>query len=372
MTSPPKELHQSGSQPRPDPFRPTRHCVFCLSSLTFSAMPIRFSGLNFEAFSSDFAVSCLKRGVPGFLLMKRHLSQDNTVSLESDKCSNLPGFEEIGFHRDKQLLMHDLVSSFTPNARFQLGEHLGSDVFASLLLSLDCFTLWDEMSKMSSWFKDTSRKRDETEPRLGFFKAIMCMFKCDYVRASWHANDNSIDLQEDIVAICSNQALICALVLTITLPLLIESSAYIDENYFAQFYTLFIGVASCAEAAAVLVCLRNLLAVKLVDEENVHKFTQLAHSALLLPNKLNVLAVNSTAVGLLLFGFWKFGPYRTLIFGVVAVVPNLYASNFYIAQGIQALHSVQPWDKHPSEEVSYSNGHGSSQVGLVEMSGTKL
>lgn len=332
-------------------------------------MAIKFNGLNFAAFAPEFTVHCLQRGSPGFLLMKRHLSNDDSSgrSLAEDR-SSCPDFDEVEFGRNKQLLFFDLLNSCTPEVRFQLKLRLrdgqegstpveGSaedgtttDIWTNILLTLDCVALWDQMKDMELWYKDHSIAILETNhKRLSTRKALLSIVSGDYIRTSWMSNANPSDLQEDIVNISSNQALICALVLTISLPLFVQSSDFDHSgSYYSQIYTFFLGVATCAEAAAVLVCLRNILAVKIVELQHLHKFTELAHGALLLPNKLNVLAVVSLITGLLSYGFWKFGIYRFMIFMVAAVIPSAATTNFYIVHGLKALYAVQPWDSGAS------------------------
>jgi len=310
-------------------------------------MPLaaKFTGLNFAVFASEFTVHCLQRGMPGFILMKRHVSNDPSLRLDKIACSSQPGFDEIAFDRDKQLLFYDLMSSFTPNAQAQLNLRLREEGRGNdMMLALDCTALWDEMRDMHLWYTEISTAiHDSNHKSLGYFSALKSMANGDYIRKCWISNTSPSDLLDDIVYVSSNQALICALVLTISLPLFVESADFDPEIYAAQIYTLFMGIATCAEAVAILVCLRNIMAVKMVEVHNIHKYTELAHNALLLPNKLNVLAVVSLIIALLTYGYWKFGTTRFVFFLVVVVIPSMTATNFYIACGIKALFAVQPW-----------------------------
>jgi hypothetical protein len=338
----------------------------------------KFNGLNFKDFAPEFTVHCLQRGAPGFSLMKRYLTEatctdDDHRSISGGDSSPSSDFNSEEFHRNKQLLFYDLMNSFTPTARKQLQDRLG-DGMTKICLSLDCFELWDQMENMSLWFKDHSTPPTSSHIELSTMKALSSIIKGDYIRTSWLRNTSPSDLRSDIVNVSSNQALICALVLTIALPLFIDSASFENmDNNLSQFYTLFLGVATCTEAAAVLVCLRNVLAVKLVEEHNIHQFTALAHSALLIPNKLNVLAVLSLISGLLSYGYLKFGAYRFFFFLVVVALPSAATTNFHIALGIKSLYAVQPWNDSSKSHIT-KNCITKQDIELtsVHESGTKV
>ena len=121
---------------------------------------------------------------------------------------------------------------------------------------------------------------------------------------------------------------------------------------------------SLTEGLAVLVTTRNLIALNALEPENIKPYLAVAQSVLLLPIRLNFVAVLALFGALNLWCVAQNGFSLWLGFFLLIVVPTLWVFFKTTGAGIMHLYAVQPWRSRkktikkatqPNEENHKSN-----------------
>jgi hypothetical protein len=174
---------------------------------------------------------------------------------------------------------------------------------------------------------------------------IKSMLSGDYVANSWQKNTNATDLQSDIVNTNTNLALVGALVLTFAFPMFTSVSSDEVMTPLAALFAFFTATCGVLESVVVLLCIRNILVINLVEESNMDEYTKLAGDVMLLPTKLNFVAVLTMFLALVCFAFWQFYFLAVIVFAAFVLIPAVVVLVTSIGKGIRYFDAIQPWRK---------------------------
>jgi hypothetical protein len=183
------------------------------------------------------------------------------------------------------------------------------------------------------------------------------MLQGNYILESWRTSADASDAYNDVVSMNQNLGLIAALILTIAIPQGLNANGITDKSSGAEIAYLFcISVVSLTEGLAVLITTRNLIALNALDPENIKPYLSVAQSVLLMPIRLNFVAVLALFAALNLWAVAQNGIWLWLGFFLLIVCPTLFVFLRTTGAGIMHLYTVQPWrsrkkKKTPSQEV---------------------
>ena len=187
----------------------------------------------------------------------------------------------------------------------------------------------------------------------GWIKGVLSMLTGDYIVESWHANEDDGDLISDVANLNTQVGLISALILTVVIPLYTAQAPINgtpeDEKYptepIAQCWLFFIALATLAESVCLLVAIRNLIVLNLVENHNASEFMRKGSDVMLMPVRLNFVAVLATFLALNFFSIYSYGQLNWLGFLIIIIIPCVIIMLHSIGAGIAALHSTQPWHR---------------------------
>jgi hypothetical protein len=188
---------------------------------------------------------------------------------------------------------------------------------------------------------------DLLQKPLYFKDGVRELLQGNYILESWRTAPDSADAYNDVVSMNQNLGLIAALILTIAIPQGLNTNGINEKSSgFEIAYLFFISVVSLTEGLAVLITTRNLIALNALEPENIKPYLSVAQSVLLLPIRLNFVAVLALFAALNLWaaaqnGFWLWFGFFFLI-----VCPTVFVFLKYTGAGIIHLYSVQPWRSH--------------------------
>jgi len=178
-----------------------------------------------------------------------------------------------------------------------------------------------------------------------------------YITESWRDKEDEVACYTSVVALSQNLGVVCALVLIISIPQGLSKNGITDKSSSAEIAYLFcISVVSLTEGLAVLITTRNLIALNALDPENIKPYLSVAQSVLLMPIRLNFVAVLALFAALNLWAVAQNGIWLWLGFFLLIVCPTLFVFLRTTGAGIMHLYTVQPWrsrkkKKTPSQEV---------------------
>jgi len=187
----------------------------------------------------------------------------------------------------------------------------------------------------------------------GWIKGVVSMLIGDYIVESWLANEDDGDLISDVANLNTQVGLISALILTVVIPLYTAQAPINgtpeDEKYptepIAQCWLFFIALATLAESVCLLVAIRNLIVLNLVENHNASEFMRKGADVMLMPVRLNFVAVLATFLALNFFSIYSYGQLNWLGFLIIIIIPCVIIMLHSIGAGIAALHSTQPWHR---------------------------
>lgn len=187
----------------------------------------------------------------------------------------------------------------------------------------------------------------------GWIKGVLSMLTADYIVESWRANEDDGDLISDVANLNTQVGLISALILTVVIPLYTAQAPINgtpeDEKYptepIAQCWLFFIALATLAESVCLLVAIRNLIVLNLVENHNASEFMGKGSDVMLMPVRLNFVAVLATFLALNFFSIYSYGQLNWLGFLIIIIIPCVIIMLHSIGAGIAALHSTQPWHR---------------------------
>lgn len=146
------------------------------------------------------------------------------------------------------------------------------------------------------------------------------MIQGNYILESWRSSTDSTDAYNDVVSMNQNLGLIAALILTIAIPPGLAANGITDKSTFAEIAYLFcISVVSLTEGLAVLITTRNLIALNALEPENIKAYLSVAQSVLMIPIRLNFVAVLALFGALNMWAYAQNGSYS------VDQIPHLCA-----------------------------------------------
>jgi hypothetical protein len=100
---------------------------------------------------------------------------------------------------------------------------------------------------------------------------------------------------------------------------------------------------SLTEGLAVLITTRNLIVLNALEPENIKPYLSVAQGVLLMPIRLNFVAVVALIAALNCWTFHQNGVYLWLGFFLLVCVPSVYIFLFAAGSSIKYLFLVQPW-----------------------------
>jgi hypothetical protein len=221
------------------------------------------------------------------------------------------------------------------------------DDIYEVIKAVDYIKLWYMLNEIAvDWDNDSfeiDQKIMAKEAAYGIFHGMHDLFTGDYVVCSWLDNPDPVDLQSDIVTLNSNLATLGALILTIAIPmsLAVNNSMYITANPAMYAYVFMTYTCGFLEGISVLICIRNLVLVSLANPENISEFVKLSTGGLMMPTRLNFLAVLSMAGSLISYSMWQYDAQATIIFSLILIFPLISILLYYLGIGVRDLHAIQ-------------------------------
>eukprot|EP00596_Hydrurales_sp_CCMP1899_P001043 CAMPEP_0119039214 /NCGR_PEP_ID=MMETSP1177-20130426/8609_1 /TAXON_ID=2985 /ORGANISM="Ochromonas sp, Strain CCMP1899" /LENGTH=289 /DNA_ID=CAMNT_0007002849 /DNA_START=315 /DNA_END=1184 /DNA_ORIENTATION=- len=251
---------------------------------------------------------------------------------------------------ERQKLLSDMMQSITAGVSKRLKSVEHSPQLIEAICNVDHIKLWDLLEDLGKqWDNDSliiDNKINHERKKYSPMKGIIDMFRGTYVVESWKQNSDPVDLQEDIVLMTSNLALVGALVLTMAIPMFVAvDDVAFNSSTIAYAYVFLLAVCGVLEGISVLLCIRNLLVINLVDSENLTEFITFSADVLMMPIRLNFIAILAMVGSLICYSLWQFGEEVTIFFSIVVILPSLILLLFYIGKGISDFNAVQGWDK---------------------------
>jgi len=195
----------------------------------------------------------------------------------------------------------------------------------------------------------------------GWIKGVVSMLIGDYIVESWLANEDDGDLISDVANLNTQVGLISALILTVVIPLYTGQAPIngspVDGEYpsdpIAQCWLFFIALATITESVCLLVAIRNLIVLNLVECHNASEFMLKGAGVMLMPVRLNFVAVLATFLALNFFSIYSYGNTNWLGFLIIIIIPCVLVMLHSIGAGIAAFHSTQPWHRKAFWEKLY-------------------
>jgi hypothetical protein len=117
------------------------------------------------------------------------------------------------------------------------------------------------------------------------------------------------------------------------------------SNPIAQCWLFFIALATITESVCLLVAIRNLIVLNLVESHNASEFMGKGSDVMLMPVRLNFVAVLATFLALNFFSIYSYGQLNWLGFLIIIIIPCVVIMLHSIGAGIAVLHSTQPWHR---------------------------
>jgi hypothetical protein len=112
---------------------------------------------------------------------------------------------------------------------------------------------------------------------------------------------------------------------------------------------------SLTEGLVVLVTTRNLIALNALEPDNVKPYLAVAQNVLLMPIRLNFIAVLALFAALNLWAYAQNGLYLWIGFFLLIQCPALFVYFHTAGSGIMHLHKVQPWRSRKKKKFPDSN-----------------
>jgi len=125
------------------------------------------------------------------------------------------------------------------------------------------------------------------------------------------------------------------------------------SNPIAQCWLFFIALATITESVCLLVAIRNLIVLNLVESHNASEFMLKGAGVMLMPVRLNFVAVLATFLALNFFSIYSYGETNWLGFLIIIIIPCVLVMLHSIGAGIAAFHSTQPWHRKAFWEKLY-------------------
>ena len=89
-----------------------------------------------------------------------------------------------------------------------------------------------------------------------------------------------------------------------------------------------------------MLCFRVLVAVQLVDANEIHTFVNLLSDILVKPLKYNFIVIASLLFSLLVYGIDEFGWWTAIIIASASTVLFFFLVHFQTARTVQAVHEI--------------------------------
>ena len=275
---------------------------------------------------------------------------DVRLSATGTLVSDSTGFTSASteeYMLQSQLLFADIFSmcSFSDSSRLRLTggfDQLGTALklfYCTRNAALERRRLKDraikELLKTRGCFSDSS---------FNVLDGLRELLTNSYLTESWRDKEDEVACYSSVVALSQNLTVVCALILTISIPQGLNKNGISDQSSAAEIAYLFcISVVSLTEGLAVLITTRNLIALNALEPENIKPYLSVAQSVLLLPIRLNFVAVVALIAALNCWTFHQNGVYLWLGFFLLVCVPCVYIFLFAAGSSIKYLFLVQPW-----------------------------
>lgn len=190
--------------------------------------------------------------------------------------------------------------------------------------------------------------------KLSIYSALVNMITGDYVKRAWSNTEDPEVLANVVVSVNANLALTGALIVTLAFPIYSEITPedYAESDLGIVFYAY--GLLGCGvfESVALLVAVRNMIAVNLLKPENLRNYVIRSNGILLSPMGFNVIGITSLLIALLALSYRNQGDLFLIIFSMAIVFPGLVCIFGISAVGITHIYEVQPWHSTHVDDVN--------------------
>ena len=110
--------------------------------------------------------------------------------------------------------------------------------------------------------------------------------------------------------------------------------------YYRLTYGILTWTATLFSVMCVMLCFRILVAVQLVDANEIHTFVNLLSDILVKPLKYNFIVIASLLFSLLVYGIDEFGWWTAIIIASASTVLFFFLVHFQTARTVQAVHEI--------------------------------
>lgn len=176
---------------------------------------------------------------------------------------------------------------------------------------------------------------------LSLVAAVRDIFKGEYIKRSWESKSDGAQLQSDIASILGNLAIVATLFGAAGLTMFLMTQ---DLSFTGYYYRLTYGIltwtATLFSVMCVMLCFRVLVAVQLVDANEIHTFVNLLSDILVKPLKYNFIVIASLLFSLLVYGIDEFGWWTAIIIASASTVLFFFLVHFQTARTVQAVHEI--------------------------------
>jgi len=226
------------------------------------------------------------------------------VSTEEDKTDD---------KKDTQELFADLIEMIAMNkfVQFTGGGFQYDDIATCIKLY---YTAWQTTKQLQDDHEVQVKKFHKVKGclysnRFNSLDGLREMLKGNYIVENWKENNDHSDAYNDVISLNQNVGLIAALILTIAIPLVITPDIEItDESTNAEIlYIFFVSVSAIIEGVTVLITTRNLIALNALDLTNIKEYLMVAADTLMVPVRLNFIAVCALFAALNLWAYIQSG-----------------------------------------------------------------
>jgi len=141
-------------------------------------------------------------------------------------------------------------------------------------------------------------------------------------------------------------ALLGALLVTLAFPLYTagdQTDAWFDGDMGICIYLY--GVVACGvfESTCLLIAIRNIVAINLIQVQNLKAFVKSSTKLMLLPISLNMLGVVSLLIALLSYGYSVLGRNFFTFFLAILAIPAVFLLFYASSSVVKIIYNTQPW-----------------------------
>ena len=171
--------------------------------------------------------------------------------------------------------------------------------------------------------------------------ALRDIFNGDYIRSAWQTKKDGKQLQSDITFILGNLAVVATLFCAASLSMfLMTHNLNFGSDVYKYIYGAVTWCSTLLSIMTVILCFRILIAIQLMDEEEIGIFVHTISNVLIKPLKYNFIAIACLPLSLLTYSVDKFGWLFTGITAGVSIVIYFVFAFLQTARTVQVVTEI--------------------------------